>query len=709
MNALPQEGLERRMHSRLAGIVHSAGGKPTPLLYREGAAETDGKTVTLSPLPDPVGEHFLEEWTDRRAAAAHEGFHLRYTRFDVLQPALALLRQGAMKRNLLVSMGLAHHVFNALEDARIERAGTARFAGVAPWLGAIYGRWLLGMLNEKPENRTPAWWAFFGLGLLCVTSRDIKQAGLPADVLEAIEKAAPYVEQARYAPATRGVVAPALEVLCLIAPFYAVESEMPAEALPNAGEAKPGERNEAQDATPQAPGEGRPLLGSRQISADSQQGEESLGEGQGGQGQKLRQPGNQAGEGSTGSPEPKNGADRRGGLTAEGQQAPEGQTEDTSGAGRQAGQANSTNSGTTEAAGGPGSGDAHGDAVRRQAWSQMRREAQAAVRYGAKDAAKELGLPDPQDAGSETVEATEASSGDARAGSVRRSVVPRLSAKDPQIEEILGHRVTVYRGADGEAVPPVSGLTGGVARLLRPMIERRADDPVHSLPRGALDPQAFWKVGVLRQLGDGEVFRRPGLPGYRTDMVAAILRDHSGSMETDDRYVAVAQASWLLREALQRLKVPTAVYGFHVGGVTENGQYRQAVRHEVLVDFEEHSSAGCLVACSDGTNADGLAIDFAARRLLARPEQVRVLIAMTDGLPTALQDPLDTAQRAARAARARGVNVIEVFLGEPGSQTQLEQLRLIYGRDVALCPDVGHLGTRLAKVLRLVLRSRLHH
>lgn len=134
-----------------------------------------------------------------------------------------------------------------------------------------------------------------------------------------------------------------------------------------------------------------------------------------------------------------------------------------------------------------------------------------------------------------------------------------------------------------------------------------------------------------------------------TDKVAiSILVDLSGSM-CGDKVETAKLASTAMSEALKGLGINFEVLGFNTGYSNELNTYvgraksenltrfnrlGETLEHFVFKDFNSDSLLGLSNMKSAGANADGESVMWAAKRLSLRSEKRKILIVMSDGMPS---------------------------------------------------------------------------
>lgn len=248
-----------------------------------------------------------------------------------------------------------------------------------------------------------------------------------------------------------------------------------------------------------------------------------------------------------------------------------------------------------------------------------------------------------------------------------------------------------------ELVDTQKNLIGRLADEIRKTLEFQSSVPRRSLKKGRLDPGALWKI----RIPDPGVFYRVDEPGSVPDMAVYLLVDCSGSMRNGiggiSRMDAAKQATALLHEACLKLGITHCVTGF-----TDN--MGLTVRHYQAVNWNEDDGSRIASLNSEHNNRDGYSIRVAAEELKDRPEQKKLLIVLSDGLPDALEYRLregvsipDSAL-AVRQAERSGIGVIGIYFGPEG---YLDLARTIYNHLVYV-PALEQLPAVLGRVLKRV-------
>ncbi|MBM4360625.1 MAG: hypothetical protein FJ096_21160 [Deltaproteobacteria bacterium] len=174
-----------------------------------------------------------------------------------------------------------------------------------------------------------------------------------------------------------------------------------------------------------------------------------------------------------------------------------------------------------------------------------------------------------------------------------------------------------------------------------------------------------------------------------------LLVDLSGSMRGPKVEHAVAGTA-LVAETLTRLQVPFAVLGFQDECIPVHAfgaPFDEAARRNLASLVDEPGGVRSGGHNHPAYNDDGPCLHEAAELLLARREEDRVLIVLSDGMPEGRRSNAEDL-RAAVAALTREVTLIGVGLG-PAT----EHVRDFYPNAIANVP-IEELAARLAALVR---------
>lgn len=198
--------------------------------------------------------------------------------------------------------------------------------------------------------------------------------------------------------------------------------------------------------------------------------------------------------------------------------------------------------------------------------------------------------------------------------------------------------------------------------------------------------------------GDGKVFTKNALPIQPPEMAVGLLLDESGSMASCDRATYARASAIILYDFCQALRVPVMVYGHSTGGSSvELYSYSEfdAIDREDkyrLVDISARDN-----------NRDGEALRFVAERLSHRPEELKLLILVSDGQPahtgyygTAAEEDLRGIQQ---EYRRKGILFVAAAIGD-----DKENIERIYGDSFLDITDLNQLPVKLTQVVKRFLR-----
>ena len=197
---------------------------------------------------------------------------------------------------------------------------------------------------------------------------------------------------------------------------------------------------------------------------------------------------------------------------------------------------------------------------------------------------------------------------------------------------------------------------------------------------------------------DGKVFTKNALPIQPPEMAVALLLDESGSMASCARATYARASAIILYDFCQALHVPVMVYGHTTG--------KDSVELYSYSEFDaiDREDKYRLVDISArGSNRDGAALRFVAERLSRRPEELKLLILVSDGQPadtgyygTAAEEDLRGIQQ---EYRRKGILFVAAAIGD-----DKENMERIYGDSFLDITDLHQLPVKLTQVVKRFLR-----
>lgn len=230
---------------------------------------------------------------------------------------------------------------------------------------------------------------------------------------------------------------------------------------------------------------------------------------------------------------------------------------------------------------------------------------------------------------------------------------------------------------EGRQLPPsylekARRMNRRLDRILREQRARTAGQRT-----GTLSMKSLWKVAV----NDPDVFQRK-TPPRQVETVFYLLLDRSGSMGmgfgngNSKLFTALVTAA-VLEEALKNIAY-TKIVAF-------DGDY-DFVEHTVIKDFNQKEignrcyDAMDQISAGNG-NKDGYSIRVAAMELEKRTEKRKILVVLSDGLPSAYRkeaEAISDVRTAVHDARQRGVIVIPMLFGATDSEEILAGYKQMY-------------------------------
>lgn len=224
---------------------------------------------------------------------------------------------------------------------------------------------------------------------------------------------------------------------------------------------------------------------------------------------------------------------------------------------------------------------------------------------------------------------------------------------------------------------------------------------LRSQRKGVLDTSNLYKFAMK----DYNMFVKRGAP-VTTDYVAFILQDGSGSMQEHGKEFQSAKAMAVLEEGLKGI-IPFKISTFSVDWNT------RSVVHYTAKDWNENNSTANhsynfhRSRRATGGNKDGYSIRVATSELLRRPEKDRILVILSDGLPSDYNggqtDGMVDVKQAVKEARSKGIHVVSLIFGtEDFRDYNIDNYKYMYDRNIISCqPEqiTSHLVKNLKKII----------
>ncbi len=258
----------------------------------------------------------------------------------------------------------------------------------------------------------------------------------------------------------------------------------------------------------------------------------------------------------------------------------------------------------------------------------------------------------------------------------------------------MGYVPEEYRSSYQRVFPalqPVSKrLQKQVAQLL---IDAKAGGKLDGLPFGRrINPRS-----VVRN--DGKIFYKMKLPNDQGDLAVCLLIDESGSMSSCDRITKARAAALIIHDFCRNLSIPIAVYGHTEEDDVEVFSYAE-------YDSEDGKDAYRIMDMSSRCgNRDGAALRFSAERLLQRPEEIKLLIIISDGQPAGTGYYGTAAEADLRGIKQeysrKGILLFAAAIGD-----DKPNIKRIYGDGFLDISDLNRLPVNLGSLIIQYIKNR---
>jgi len=197
---------------------------------------------------------------------------------------------------------------------------------------------------------------------------------------------------------------------------------------------------------------------------------------------------------------------------------------------------------------------------------------------------------------------------------------------------------------------------------------------------GIISSRDLYRVGMR----DPHIFMRKGQP-MKADMAVFLLLDNSGSMGNQGAVTEVnGQSVPLDKSTLSRTAagiIERSLAKFAAIKISLFDVSGGVIRHSTVKKFDEKSiGSKCYNSIEPvgigGGNKDGYSIRVATKDLMTRREMKKVLVILSDGLPSDYNGHsaagLDDVREAVREARQKGITVIPIMFGRASDREQMK-------------------------------------
>lgn len=272
-------------------------------------------------------------------------------------------------------------------------------------------------------------------------------------------------------------------------------------------------------------------------------------------------------------------------------------------------------------------------------------------------------------------------------GSIHRGIpVHFIPAHAP-----TSHETDVFN----ELIKEIKSYSSRIQRNLKQELEMHARGMVQRhRPFGrGLDARDAYRPDQL-------FFTNKKQPNDLPEMAVAVLIDMSGSMSIGGRIEAATRMAVLVQDFCRGMNIPILITGHH------SVDYR-AVSYHVFSDFDEinpKNRAKVAQLCTDGNNRDGLALAITTELLSKRPEEIKMLFIISDGLPYhqnySGKPARDDIKAIVKEASKKGIEVIAAAIGDDRNG-----IRDIYGDSFLDISDLSKLPKTLVTIIKRKIQS----
>lgn len=197
---------------------------------------------------------------------------------------------------------------------------------------------------------------------------------------------------------------------------------------------------------------------------------------------------------------------------------------------------------------------------------------------------------------------------------------------------------------------------------------------------------------------DGRAFYKNALPNEIPEMSIGLLLDESGSMCSCDRCTYARASAIILYDFCRSLRIPVMVYGHSTGyDSVELFSYAE------FDSFDNNDKYRMIDVGARGSNRDGAALRFVAEQLTKRPEEIKILILVSDGQPADSGYYGSAAEEDLRGIkqeyRRKGILFVAAAIGD-----DKQNIERIYGDSFMDITDLNQLPVKLTSVVKRHMR-----
>ena len=257
-----------------------------------------------------------------------------------------------------------------------------------------------------------------------------------------------------------------------------------------------------------------------------------------------------------------------------------------------------------------------------------------------------------------------------------------------RMAEVPDELVEQYQEISGDLLHISKQLQKSVLQQLKD--SRRGGQQTGLLMGRMLDSHTLYRR-------DGRVFCNNALPNDAPALSVGLLLDESGSMCSCDRATYARATAIILYDFCQVLGIPVMVYGHTANDGVDLYSYAE------FDAIDRKDRYRLMDISARANNRDGAALRYVAERLAKRPEEIKLLMLVSDGQPaddgyygTAAEEDLRGVRQ---EYQRRGILLVAAAIG-----SDKENIQRIYGDSFLDITDLNKLPVKLAGIIKRFIR-----
>lgn len=271
------------------------------------------------------------------------------------------------------------------------------------------------------------------------------------------------------------------------------------------------------------------------------------------------------------------------------------------------------------------------------------------------------------------------------------------------IHEGVGIRVNRISSVDEELVEQYDQIANPLLTiskqmqksLVKQLKESRRGGKMTGLLMGRrLDTHALCR-------NDGKVFYKNSLPNEIPEIAVGLLLDESGSMSFCDRCTYARATAIILYDFCRGLDIPVMIYGHSTDD--KSSYIVNLYSYAEFESIDQDDQYRMMDIRARDCNRDGAALRFVAEQLSKRPEEIKILMIVSDGQPADSGYDGTAAEEDLRGIRQeyQRKNIIFVAAAIGDDKQNIER---IYGDSFMDITDLNQLPAKLTGVVRRHIR-----